>query len=115
MPGGYRRYTALAPGSWFKTTTAREYLDLYTHILAQLDPAQVAAELQELAGPGRIPVMLCFESPAKIASAATWCHRHIAAQWFEDRLGIAVEEADHRGLDRWAFLRAAGIPSPAFR
>jgi hypothetical protein len=31
-----------------------------------------------------------------------WCHRHIVAQWLEDRLGIAVHEVGHPNLDRFA-------------
>ena len=113
--GGYRRYMALAPGSWFNAVTPAEYLVRYGEILARLDPAKVAADLHELAGPNKVATLLCFESPAKIASGTVWCHRNIVAQWLHDRLGLQVEEVGYSGFDPWSWLRAKGVEPPSFR
>jgi len=113
-PAGYRRYAALNPGPWFKSSTVPEYLALYGAQLAKLKPERVAADLVALA-PGRTPVMLCYENPVGIQSGSCWCHRHLVAQWLEDTLGIQVEEVGHPTLDRWARLRAAGVASPSYR
>jgi hypothetical protein len=59
--------------------------------------------------------MLCYEHADDIRAGSKWCHRHMAAQWFEDKLDIAVPELGHPRLDRFANLRALGIESPRFR
>jgi hypothetical protein len=111
---GYRRYTALNPGDWFKSSTIPDYLALYGELLGRLDPERVVRDLLEL-DPGKVPVLLCFESPGGIAEGACWCHRHLVAQWLEDRLGILVEEVAHPTLDRFAKLRAEGVKPPTYR
>lgn len=114
MPAGYKRYRALEPGPWFNSVSIPEYLERYNAILAQLDPRQVTDELIE-AGGGRVPVMLCFESAPKIQEGSLWCHRHLAAQWLEDKLGMTVEEFGHPNLDRFAKLRLNGVGPPAYK
>jgi len=114
MPAGYKRYRALEPGSWFRSVSIPEYLKLYNAILAKLDPRRVAEELIA-AGDGRIPVMLCYESAPDIQAGTQWCHRHLAAQWLEDKLGITVEEFGRPDLDRFAKLRLAGVDPPTYR
>src|ERR1700731_2895878 len=67
---GWRSYRALAPGPWFKSVPPSEYLTRYEHIVAELDPAEGASQIEALAG-DKTPVMCCFESIAKIA-AGEW-------------------------------------------
>lgn len=114
MPAGYKRFRALEPGPWFNSVSIPEYLTRYNAILSRLDPRQVADELLA-AGGGRIPVMLCYENPVGIQEGKLWCHRHLAAQWLEDRLGIEVEEFGHPDLDRFAKLRLNGVAAPVYR
>ena len=60
------------------------------------------ADLEAL-GPN--PTMLCFEAAKDIEAGNCYCHRHIAAQWLEDSLGIKVEEVGHHDLPRLRYLR----------
>lgn len=114
MAPGYRRFRWLQPGPWFRSVTPSEYLELYSNILAALDPQQVADDLCRLAA-GGIPVMCCYESPARIQSGEQWCHRHIVAAWLRDRLGLVVEEVGAPAdFDPFVKLRAAGIPVPNY-
>jgi hypothetical protein len=110
---GYRRYSRLEPGPWFKSVSIAEYLQQYGAILRKLDPLQVAQELAALV-PGAIVVMACYESANSIIDGTCWCHRHLAAQWLEDRLGINVEEIGHPNLDRFARLQQNGIEPPRY-
>jgi hypothetical protein len=100
--GSYKSYSAFFPGKWFKSVSPPEYLDLYNAILAKLDPKRVVADLEAL-GPN--PTMLCFEAAKDIEAGNCYCHRHIAAQWLEDSLGIKVEEVGHHDLPRLRYLR----------
>jgi hypothetical protein len=113
-PAGYKRFRALEPGAWFNSSTSADYLKLYGEILARLDPREVADSLLTLA-PGKVPVMLCYEAPASIREGTTWCHRHLAAQWLEDKLGIEVEKVGYPSLDRFARLRMERVPPPSYR
>jgi hypothetical protein len=110
---GFRRCSALNPGPWFKSVEPVEYLRLYGELLAKLDANKVAGDIINLAG-DKIPVLCCFESGPKIDSGEQWCHRHLAAKWFEDWLGIQVPELDHPELDRFARLMALGIEPPRY-
>jgi hypothetical protein len=109
---GYRRLRALEPGIWFRTVPPARYIELYRDILERLDPAEIYDQLLSY---GDCPVMLCWESASDCHSGSAWCHRHLAAQWFEDRLGIEVREVSYPNLDRFAFLRKHGLPAPAYR
>jgi hypothetical protein len=110
--GGYRRLRALEPGPWFRSVTPTRYLELYNEILSRLDPAEIYDRLVAF---GDRPMMLCWETASECHLGKTFCHRHLVAQWFEDRLGIAVSEVGHPKLDRFAFLRAQGIAAPTYR
>jgi hypothetical protein len=114
MPAGYKRYRALEPGPWFNSVSIPEYLKRYGDILSSLDPHRVADELIA-AGNGRIPVMLCFENAVDVQEGKIWCHRHLAAQWLEDKLGIRVEEYAFPDLDRFAKLRLNRVTPPVYR
>jgi hypothetical protein len=115
MPAGYRRFTPLNPGPWFNSVAPEVYLQLYrTEILDQLDPANVVAAI-ERAMDGRTAVLCCYESVAKIEAGEAYCHRHIAAAWLEDRLGLEIEEVGApQGFDRWPMLRRLGIKPPTY-
>lgn len=86
---GFRVYKKLAPGSWFKTATYEEYVRRYNAQLAALDPQQTWDHLVNIAGPHE-PVLLCWEQTP--LTAENWCHRRMAARWFQEHLGHEVEE-----------------------
>jgi hypothetical protein len=95
-PAGFRIYKALAPGVWFNSVTRPEYERLYAAQLAKLDPKAVYDELHKLAGDAE-PVLLCYEKPPFTDS--NWCHRRLAAAWFERELGVVVPEFElHQAL-----------------
>lgn len=108
---GHKSLGILAPGSWFKSVSPAEYLVRYNAILDKLDAGKIRDDLLAL-GPN--PTMLCFESAKDIQAGKLWCHRHLAAKWLEDCLGIKIEEVDHPDLDRFALLRGLGIPTPSY-
>jgi hypothetical protein len=109
---GYHRLRELEPGPWFKSVTPARYLALYGEILARLDPEEIR---DRLFGFGDTPVMLCWEKAQDCDAGKVWCHRYLAAQWLEDRLGIEVQEVGCPNLDRFAGLRSVGIPAPSYR
>jgi hypothetical protein len=91
-PAGYRVFQPLAPGRWFKEVSAARYRELYfEEILGALDPKETLAKLHELSA-GAEPVLLCWEQPP--LTADNWCHRRMAAEWFEKALGIEVPELE---------------------
>jgi hypothetical protein len=108
---GYHRLCQLFPGPWFNSVDPQTYLDRYDEILACLDPATIRDRLLAF---GDMPVMLCYEHADDIQAGSKWCHRHLAAQWLEDTLGIPVPELGHPRLDRFAHLRALEIEPPRF-
>lgn len=92
IPDGFNgaRYQQLAPKySWWKQWhdehMSNEWFveKYYKTVLDQLDPAVVAKELQSF---GENIVLLCYETPEK------FCHRHIAAKWLNDKLGLNICE-----------------------
>lgn len=95
VPRGFRRYSKLNLGPWFRTCeTAEEYIRLYaTEILAPLDPSLVVAELEEMAA-GRVPVLCCFER----VGGSQWCHRSPVSGWLVKALDINVPEL---GFEDW--------------
>ena len=109
---GYRRLRMLEPGNWFRSVSPARFLDLYSEILDRLEPAEI---YNRLIGLGDHPVLLCWEKASDCHSGTALCHRHLVAQWLEDRLGIEVPEVGHPKLDRFAFLRKQGIPVPDYR
>jgi hypothetical protein len=109
---GYRRMRELEPGPWFKSVSPARYLTLYREILDRLDPRNIR---DRLLGYGDLSVMLCWETASDCHHGTKWCHRHLVAQWLEDRLGIEVREVGYPDLDRFAFLRKNGIPAPRYQ
>jgi hypothetical protein len=90
LAAGFRRYTALNPGTWFDScATPREYMIRYqAEVLGPLDPEKVVADLQRLAG-DKVPALLCFEGPEPHQS---WCHRGLVSAWLKDTLDLDVFE-----------------------
>jgi hypothetical protein len=109
---GYQRLRELEPGPWFKSASPEQYLLRYGRILDRLDPTTIRNRLFAYGG---TPVMLCWEAAHDCTAGSKWCHRHLAAQWLEDRLGIEVQEVGFPHLDRFAYLRNLGIPLPSYR
>lgn len=108
---GYHRLRDLEPGPWFKSVPPDQYLTRYGQILDRLDPNAIRDQLHAC---GDMPVMLCWEAAHDCDAGNKWCHRHLAAQWLEDRLGIAVQEVGFPELDRFAYLRKLDIPIPTY-
>ena len=109
---GHHHLRELQPGPWFKSVAPERYLTLYGEILARLDPAEVR---DRLFGFGDTPILLCWEKAYDCDAGKIWCHRHVAARWLEDSLGIEVQEVGFPRLDRFAYLRNHGIPAPSYR
>jgi uncharacterized protein YeaO (DUF488 family) len=92
-PAGFRMYKPLAPGAWFNSVDYDEYRRRYFAQLATLSAEKVLQDLQALAN-GAEPVLLCYEKPPFTAS--NWCHRRMAAEWFQTELGIEVAELEQQ-------------------
>lgn len=105
---GYKTYRWLAPGPWFRSVPADEYLRRFEEeILAPLDPEAVVSDLEHMTG-GRPAVLLCFERASDIDAGRLWCHRHLVAEWLENTLSIEVPEYGWPRFDRWGALRRLG-------
>lgn len=94
--GGFRRYAALLPGTWFRDpmpaeTWAARYNE---EILGRLDPAKVVGDLADLAS-GKPAVLLCWEAPPPDQA---WCHRALVSRWLQEQLGLDVPELGHEHL-----------------
>ncbi len=81
IPLGWRgrRYLNLAPTWAMLKMSSEDYLIEYNKILARLDPAKVADELDG-------SILLCWEQPGQL------CHRGYVEAWLEWSLGIEVLE-----------------------
>ncbi len=88
-PKGFRIYKKLAPGPWFNSVSREEYEKRFAAQLAELDPPQVVAELENLSGEAE-PVLLCYESPP--FTETNWCHRRLVARWLLETMGMHVRE-----------------------
>lgn len=88
---GFRMYRALAPHREMLGMAFDDYRPIYVGgILARLDPQETWDRLHALAYPHE-PVLLCFERPP--FTRDNFCHRHLVAEWFGERLGHEVPEA----------------------
>lgn len=58
----------------------------YEKVLNKLNSQEVFNELGDNA------VLLCYEKYTDIENGISFCHRRIVAEWFENNLGIKVEE-----------------------
>lgn len=84
----------LAPTRRMLKMSHEEYEPLMRGILAELDPAAIAAQL------GSGAVLLCWEKPF------LRCHRRMVAEWLEDALGVVIPEL---GYSRSATISYAAI------
>ena len=94
---GYKRYAALAPGSWFRnpmpdTDWVAKYED---EVLAPLDACTVARDLA-LLGEGQPVLLMCWEPPPPDPA---WCHRALVSRWLWREIGVGVPEygCEHLG------------------
>jgi hypothetical protein len=79
-----------------------------------LDPAEVASQLQEIAG-GSSVALTCWEGADAIARGDSFCYRHLAAAWLSAALDIEVDELGAPdGFEAFAFLRMRGIAPPCY-
>lgn len=63
----------------------REYIDQYVKlVLNPLDAEEIYRELIDTYGDD--VTLLCYEKPPK------FCHRYVVAYWFENELGVNVQE-----------------------
>ena len=62
-------------------------------MLANLDPAQVMADLINISD-GKVPALVCYEKPG----VDGWCHRGMVSVWLHQQLGIEVAEYGHDGF-----------------
>lgn len=90
-PTGFtgRQYKRLAPRwdllSGYKNGTINneQYEQIYKQtVLDKLNPQTVYSDLGEDA------VLLCWEKPEK------FCHRHLVAEWLNEKLGLKIKEID---------------------
>jgi len=101
--GTIPEYKKLAPGRWFLNAPKLEYRAHYLTQLSKLDPQQVYDDLCRL-GSGSEPIILCYEKPPFTES--NWCHRRIAAEWLETKLGIVVPE-----FGKWSGSNESNVPT----
>lgn len=79
-----KTYTKLAPTveileDYKRTGNLPMYIDRYKNeVLFHLDPFQVYRDLEQIAGEGNAPVLLCFEKPDN------FCHRQLVTEWLSD-------------------------------
>jgi len=82
-------FPALAPTKEMLRMDFSRYRTLYFRtILGRLDPKETWDQLHALAG-SHEPVLLCWETLRK---PGEWCHRRMAAEWFQAELGEEVPE-----------------------
>lgn len=112
MPAGFKLYRALAPGPWFRSVSASEYLKLYGAILNALDPHAVLADIEERAA-GQTPVLCCFER----VGSEQWCHRSLVSVWLYETIALHVPELGHEEAapDKHPLLPPATVPIDAFK
>ncbi len=61
----------------------------YEQVLNNFNPQEIYKQL------GDNTVLLCYEKWEDIKNKKTFCHRRVVAKWFEDNLGVKVEELDN--------------------
>lgn len=68
-----------------------EYRREFDKILSINPPMKVLRDLDVMARNNgkRGVALLCYEAPEK------FCHRHLVAEWFKNKLGIEVKEYDY--------------------
>lgn len=109
--GEYWTIKELAPGAWHNAVPPETYLRIYSNTLRNLDPQAI---VDALFATGPNPVMVCYEKPVDIAAGTKFCHRHLAAKWLSDTLGLAVNELDYPWFNAFKAFDRLGIKIPTF-
>jgi uncharacterized protein (DUF488 family) len=78
-------YRPLNPDRAFMKEPKLSYTPKYQKKLAILSPANVVSDLEKLSN-GKDVILLCHEGEDD------FCHRHLVADWLEQRLNIEVIE-----------------------
>ena len=88
---GGRTYVELAPRRGMLGLSSDEYRKEFSKILKMNSPMKVYKDLEIMVRNDRkvAIALLCYESPEK------FCHRHLVAEWFMEKLGIEVREFDY--------------------
>ncbi len=86
---GYRRLRMLEPGDWLHAPPA-VFILKYQDLLGRLDAGEIVGRIAKMSAGYEAAALLCYERSG-------WCHRSMAAQWFERELGISVPEYGHEG------------------
>lgn len=91
VPELFPRYFATLPGGGrARIRMTDETRQRSFHLqLKDLDAQTIYDQCVQLVAPHE-PILLCFEKPP--FGGGHWCHRRIAAEWFETQLGIEVPE-----------------------
>lgn len=84
-------YLSLAPKRGMMKLSEDDYRREFDKILSINPPMRVFRDLDMMArnnGKSKI-ALICYEAPEK------FCHRHLVAEWFKNKLGIEVKEYDY--------------------
>lgn len=86
-----RTYIELAPRRGMLALDEDEYRKEFTEVLRMNSPMKVYKDLEIMVRNDKklAIALLCYESPEK------FCHRHLVAEWFMEKLGIEVREFDY--------------------
>ncbi len=81
----------LAPERGMLKLSEEEYRPRYNAVLNRVNPMALFKQLEIMCRNHQKNgvVLLCFESPEK------FCHRHLVADWFWEKLGVDVKEWDY--------------------
>lgn len=84
-------YPSLAPRRGMLKMNEDAYRREFDKILSINPPMKVLRDLDVMARNNgkRGVALLCYETPEK------FCHRHLVAEWFKNKLGIEVKEYDY--------------------
>lgn len=89
----YRMLRPLAPSrEAFALHERVEFERVYRAGLEEIGAQTILAKLERISAEGgsRPLVLLCYED----VLGGAWCHRQIAAEWIQERLGIEVPELE---------------------
>ena len=86
-----RIYSPLMPRKEMLRMSEGAYRVEYGKILSMNPPMRILRDLEQIASNNDVNdiALICFEAPEK------FCHRHLVAEWFRDKLGIEVKEFDY--------------------
>lgn len=93
LPYRYRVLRELAPSrEALAIHDHAEFEEAYLAGLEEIGAQTILAQLERISAEegGRPLVLLCYEN----VLAGDWCHRQIAAEWMQERLGIEVPELE---------------------